>query len=59
MWNALRATMEEAMLKLDEESSSRPICRRRYINRDHGSSYYEELCRRLNVMNTQHLLAKA
>jgi hypothetical protein len=39
MWNALRATMEEAMLKLDEESSSQPMHCRRYINRDHESAY--------------------
>jgi hypothetical protein len=39
MWNALQAAMEEAMLKLNEESSSRPKRHRRYINRDCESAH--------------------
>ena len=39
MCNALQATMEEAMLNLNEESSSRPKRRRRYINRDRESAH--------------------
>jgi len=39
MCNALQAAMEEAMLNLNEESSSRPKRRRRYINRDRESAH--------------------
>jgi hypothetical protein len=35
----LQATMEEAMLNLNEESSSRPKHRRGYINRDRESTH--------------------
>jgi hypothetical protein len=39
MWNALQAAKEEAMLKLDEASSSRPKHRRSYINHDCESAH--------------------
>jgi hypothetical protein len=39
MCNALQAAMEEAMLNLNEESSSRPKRRQRYINRDRESAH--------------------
>jgi hypothetical protein len=39
MCNALQAAMEEAMLNLNEESSSRPKRCRCYINRDRASAH--------------------